>query len=174
MIELILGGARSGKSTMAEQKAIDTGLPVTYIATASPDDDEMDSRISHHKSRRPDHWQLIEEPLLLGKTIKQLNQNNHCLLIDCLTLWITNLLMKEEAGFLEEQTASLLENLIQSDSTIILVSNETGMGVVPLGEISRRFVDESGRLHQTLASMADKVTLSVAGLPMILKENNAS
>ena len=156
---------------MAEQKAIASGLPVTYIATAAAHDQEMDDRISHHQSRRPDHWLLVEEPLFLGRSIEQLNQKGNCLLIDCLTLWITNLLLKDDATFFEEQTALLLKSLSQSNNHIILVSNETGMGVVPLGEISRRFVDESGRLHQALASIADKVTLSVAGLPMILKDN---
>lgn len=169
MIELILGGARSGKSRLAEVLARDSGLAVTYIATSQPLDEEMRQRITHHRQRRPAHWQLIEEPLALGQVLREQADAQRCLLVDCLTLWLTNLLLHEDAGRLEHERQSLLDVLNDLPGRLILVSNETGMGVVPLGELSRRYVDEAGWLHQTLASRSDRVQFCVAGLPMLLK-----
>ncbi len=170
MKELILGGVRSGKSKLAEQHALATGLPVTYIATATADDVEMRARISHHQAQRPGHWQLVEEPLALAATLQRLAAANHCLLVDCLTLWLTNLLCVEDEQRLQTEVAALLNILPTLPGHIILVSNETGMGVVPLGELTRRYCDEAGRLHQALAATCNQVILTVAGLPLTLKD----
>lgn len=169
MLQLILGGARSGKSRLAEQTAISTQLPVTYVATAQALDPEMQNRIAHHQNQRPAHWSLIEEPLFLANALKKIDQPNQIILVDCLTLWLTNLLLLEDQNVQQLECEQLLKVLPTLESEIILVSNETGLGVVPLGEISRRFVDEAGRLHQALGQIADKVVFCVAGFPMILK-----
>lgn len=169
MLQLILGGARSGKSRLAEQTAISMQLAVTYVATAQALDPEMQNRIAHHQNQRPADWSLVEEPLFLAKTLQKIDQPNQIILVDCLTLWLTNLLLLDDQNVQEFECEQLLDVLPKLQSEIILVSNETGLGVVPLGEISRRFVDEAGRLHQALGQIADKVMFCVAGFPMILK-----
>lgn len=169
MIELILGGARSGKSRLAEQQAVATGLEVVYVATAQPLDEEMRERIRHHQQQRPAHWQVIEEPLALASVLREQAAPGRCLLVDCLTLWLTNLLLDANPQRLTEERQQLLDVLGQLPGHLIMVSNETGMGVVPLGELSRRYVDESGWLHQELARRCERVRLCVAGLPMLLK-----
>lgn len=174
MMQLILGGARSGKSRFAEQIAQDSGLPVWYVATAQAYDTEMQARIAHHQARRPAHWQLVEEPLYLAEKLKQIDQDDaapQVILVDCLTLWMSNLLLHENADLQQQQCQLLLDVLPKLKSEIILVSNETGLGVIPMGEITRKFVDESGRLHQNLGQIADKVMFCVAGFPMLLKGN---
>lgn len=172
-VHLILGGARSGKSSFAEKIAHETGKEVVYIATATRQDDEMQDRIDRHKSDRPEHWITVEEPLELAQVVQHYSGDNVCILIDCLTLWLTNILMQEsDIGSLEDYKTDLLAVLtlcLDSSSSVILVSNEVGQGIVPLGELSRRFVDEAGWLHQDIAAMADQVTFVVAGLPMTLK-----
>ncbi|NIL15253.1 bifunctional adenosylcobinamide kinase/adenosylcobinamide-phosphate guanylyltransferase [Pseudomonas sp. AN3A02] len=169
MLQLILGGARSGKSRLAEKLATDSGLSVTYIATSQPLDGEMNARIAHHRERRPAEWGLIEEPIELARVLKENATPNHCLLIDCLTLWLTNLLMLEDPDRLNDEREALLQTLATLPGEIIFVSNETGMGVVPLGELTRRYVDEAGWLHQALAERCQRVVLTVAGLPLTLK-----
>ncbi|HCW6613767.1 bifunctional adenosylcobinamide kinase/adenosylcobinamide-phosphate guanylyltransferase [Acinetobacter baumannii] len=169
MLQLILGGARSGKSRLAEQTAISMQLAVTYVATAQALDPEMQSRIAHHQNQRPAHWSLVEEPLFLAKTLQKIDRPNQIILVDCLTLWLTNLLLLEDQNIQQFECEQLLKILPTLESEVILVSNETGLGVEPLGEISRRFVDEAGRLHQALGQIANKVVFCVAGFPMILK-----
>ena len=169
MLDLILGGARSGKSRLAERLASASGLAVTYIATSQPLDGEMAARIAQHRARRPAAWALVEEPLALATTLRQHAHQDSCLLVDCLTLWLTNLLMLEDSARLVEERDGLLECLAALPGRVIMVSNETGLGVVPLGELSRRYVDEAGWLHQAIAARADRVVFTVAGLPMILK-----
>lgn len=169
MRELILGGVRSGKSRLAEQHAMDSGLPVTYVATATADDDEMRTRIAHHRKQRPDHWRLVEEPLALAAILQREAAAGHCVLVDCLTLWLTNLLCAQDEMRLSQEIADLLRVLPGLPGHIILVSNETGMGVVPLGELTRRYCDEAGRLHQAVAQSCERVILTVAGLPLNVK-----
>ena len=169
MMQLILGGARSGKSRLAEQIAKDSNLNVTYIATAQAFDHEMQARIDHHQAQRPGHWTVIEEPLYLADCLIELDQPNQLILVDCLTLWMSNLLMHENAELQIQQCQKLLDILPILQAEVILVSNETGLGVIPMGEISRKFVDESGRLHQQLGQIAEKVIFCVAGFPMMLK-----
>lgn len=169
MHELILGGARSGKSRLAERLAQDCGLAVTYIATSEPLDDEMSQRVAQHRLRRPAHWQLIEEPLQLAKVLQEKAAPDRCLLVDCLTLWLSNLLMVEDEVLLQQQIDALLTCIDTLPGRIILVSNETGLGVIPMGELTRRYVDQAGWLHQALAERCQRVVFTVAGLPMVLK-----
>jgi adenosylcobinamide kinase/adenosylcobinamide-phosphate guanylyltransferase len=166
---LILGGVRSGKSRLAERLATASGLPVTYIATATAHDDEIRARIAAHRAHRPGHWQLVEEPLRLALVLQQHAAAGQCVLIDCLTLWLTNLLTADDATVLERERTALLTALPTVPGRIILVGNETNMGVTPLGELARRYCDEAGLLHQALAQRCDRVILTVAGLPHVLK-----
>ncbi len=169
MLELILGGARSGKSRFAERLAAESGQAVTYIATSQALDGEMTERIAHHRERRPAQWALVEEPLQLARVLRERAAADRCLLVDCLTLWLTNLLMLDEPKRLAEERDAFVECLAELRGRIVLVSNETGLGVVPLGELTRRYVDEAGWLHQAVAERAQRVTFMVAGLPMTLK-----
>ncbi len=172
MIQFILGGARSGKSRYAEQlaKAYEQqGKHIIYVATAGRFDDEMVQRIEHHQQNRPKHWQTIEEQYDLAKIFAQYNDEQSVILLDCLTLWLSNLLCLDDDGQFQTYKNEFLNELQVTCATVILVSNETGLGVVPMGRVTRRFVDESGWLHQTIAQIADKVVFCVAGLPMVLK-----
>lgn len=170
MLQLILGGARSGKSRLAEKIALESGLNVIYIATAQPLDEEMQERILHHQESRPREWQVIEEPLYLSEKLQEIDAQNQLILIDCLTLWMSNLLLQDASELQMSQCQKLLTILPNLKSEIILVSNETGLGVVPIGNISRKFIDESGRLHQQIGQIAQKVVFCVAGFPIILKK----
>lgn len=187
-IHLILGGARSGKSAYAEKLAIESGLPVTYIATAQIYDDEFKARVQHHKDRRPQHWKLVEEPHFLSAALQanihepsKASKNapvEQCLIIDCLTLWLAQCICPEctpkdgidwtaqREAFLAQLKSSQESNF---QGNLILVSNEVGMGIVPMGEINRQFQDEQGRLNQAVAQIADKVSFIAAGLPLQLK-----
>ena len=169
MKTLILGGVRSGKSRLAEKLAVETHFEVTYVATATADDEEMQQRIALHQKHRPEHWSVIEEPLQLASVLKEHAAPGHCVMVDCLTLWLTNLLMAEDESLFEKERAALLKILSELPGEIILVSNETNMGIMPMGELSRRYCDEAGRLHQELAQICECVILTVAGLPHTLK-----
>lgn len=169
MLELILGGARSGKSRLAEKLADESGLEVVYIATSQPLDGEMKARVVQHRARRPAHWALVEEPLQLARVLREQAAPGRCLLVDCLTLWLTNLLLLDDPARLAAEREALLDCVNKLPGRILLVSNETGLGVVPLGELSRRYVDEAGWLHQALAERSQRVLFTVAGLPMVLK-----
>ncbi|WP_386065654.1 bifunctional adenosylcobinamide kinase/adenosylcobinamide-phosphate guanylyltransferase [Tahibacter sp. UC22_41] len=168
MRTLILGGARSGKSALAERLAAAHDA-VLYIATAAAGDDEMAARILHHRARRPAHWQLREAPLQLADTLRAEAHAARCLLVDCLTLWLSNLLCREDEALFATQRAALLAAVDDLPGELILVSNEVGQGIVPLGALTRRFVDEAGRLHQDLAARCERVVFTVAGLPQLLK-----
>lgn len=169
MKTLILGGARSGKSRLAERLAADSGLDVTYVATATAGDAEMYARIAAHRARRPVHWASVEEPLALAETLHRHARPDGLILVDCLTLWLTNLLLCPDQDRFAHERAELLAALPDLPGALVLVSNETGLGVVPLGELSRRYCDEAGWLHQDLAQQCDRVIFTVAGLPHVLK-----
>ena len=166
-VHLILGGARSGKSGYGESMAKQTDLDVIYVATAQAHDQEMSERIAQHQLDRPKHWLTIEEPLALVDVIQAHSKSNSVVLVDCLTLWLMNVMHHELD--LAEQVDALLATLEQAPGLVILVSNEISMGVVPMGELSRRYVDNLGRLHQQIAKHAQQVTLMVAGIPMVVK-----
>ncbi len=169
MVELFLGGARSGKSRLAEARAAELGSSVTYIATATPGDAEMAARIEHHRRNRPADWGLVEEPVALGTALDAPASPATARLVDCLTLWLVNALAAGEAVFQRER-AALLAALERAAAPVVLVSNEVGAGVVPLGTETRRYVDEAGWLNQAVAARATRVTLVSAGLPLIMKE----
>ena len=181
MRELIIGGARSGKSVLAEKKAVESGLRVVYVATAQALDGEMSQRIAHHRVRRPAQWGLVESPLNLAATLREQSAPHVCLLVDCLTLWLSNLLFAGDAAkqveakqpvdcpLLSGETQALIDTLPQLPGHIIIVSNEVGWGLVPMVAVSRLFTDEQGRLNQRVATVSDRVTLVAAGLPLILK-----
>lgn len=171
MLQLILGGARSGKSRLAEKLAAESALHVVYIATSQPLDGEMNQRVASHRQRRPDNWGLVEEPVELTRVLREHAAPEHCLLVDCLTLWLTNLLMLDDPERLARERDALLDAVADLPGEIIFVSNETGLGVVPMGELTRRYVDEAGLLHQALAERCQRVVLTVAGLPLTLKGN---
>ena len=169
MKTLILGGVRSGKSRLAENIAIDSGVPVTYIATATAGDAAMGARIAAHRARRPAAWSVVEEPYALAAALHSHAAPDRCLLVDCLTLWLTNLLMAEAPSSLERERTALLDTLPSLSGQLILVSNETNMGIMPLGELTRRYCDEAGVLHQEMAQICESVILTMAGLPHVLK-----
>ncbi|MDV5167686.1 bifunctional adenosylcobinamide kinase/adenosylcobinamide-phosphate guanylyltransferase [Photobacterium rosenbergii] len=168
--EFVLGGARSGKSSYAESLAQASGKAIVYVATATGGDVEMAERIERHQKDRPNSWRVIEEPLALAKVITELSTKENCLLVDCLTLWLTNCLFNQDYAIdWQQQKGEFLAALKQAPGEIILVSNEVGQGIVPMGEMSRRFVDESGWLHQAIAKQVEKVTFVTAGIPQHLK-----
>lgn len=169
MIEFFLGGARSGKSRLAEQSARASGLELVYIATAETRDNEMTDRVFHHQQQRGGDWLTIEESLQLLTTLQRECRHNRCVLVDCLTLWISNWLEHDPAGW-QHVAADLLAALPTLEGKLIFVSNEVGQGVVPMNALARQFVDESGRFHQELAALSDKVNFVVAGIPQVIKE----
>jgi adenosylcobinamide kinase / adenosylcobinamide-phosphate guanylyltransferase len=173
MMHFVLGGARSGKSAFAEQLATASTAQVLYVATAQVYDDEFAMRIQHHQVRRPADWQLVEEPHFLATTLQRLSAPDTVIIVDCLTLWLAQWICEDcnppkTSTWIDEREA-LLTCLPNLGGQIILVSNEVGMGIVPLGKINRVFQDEQGRLNQSIAKVADKVTFVAAGLPLILK-----
>lgn len=168
MRTLILGGARSGKSALAERLAA-AHDEVVYIATAQALDGEMDARIAHHRARRPARWGCVEEPLALADALRAHAAPGRCVLVDCLTLWLSNLLGHCDAEVFERERRAFLSTLPELRGSVLLVSNEVGLGVVPMGELSRRFVDEAGRLHQALGQSCERVAFVAAGLPLVLK-----
>lgn len=169
MRTLILGGARSGKSALAERLAGAGQRRVCYVATAQAGDSEMGERIAAHRARRPRHWACVEEPRHLAATLQQHASAEGCLLVDCLTLWLSNLLGDGDASLWPAERRHLLDVLPTLPGEVVLVSNEVGLGVVPMGELSRRFVDESGRLHQSVAGVCERVVFVAAGLPLVMK-----
>lgn len=168
---LILGGARSGKSSLAETLA-KTSEQVTYIATATAFDIEMSQRIQLHQQQRPKDWRLLECPLLLAEALQQLSGSGQTVLVDCLTLWLNNQLYhqpEQDFALLRQQLADAVS---QFEGHLILVSNEVGMGLVPMGELNRVFVDQQGWLNQRLATVCDEVIFVAAGLPLYLKRGS--
>ena len=165
---LILGGIRSGKSALAEAEAATSGRPVVYVATATAGDGEMVDRIARHQQRRPDDWGLDEEPVALGGVLARHREEAPCLLIDCMSLWLGNLLGEEE-GALEREREAFLDQLERYPGPLVIVSNEVGLGVIGMDALTRRFCDELGWLNQALAQRCNQVVLSVAGLPQVLK-----
>ncbi len=175
MRHLILGGARSGKSAFAERLAEVHAGSVVYLATAaaadSSADPEMVERIAHHQARRPAQWTLVEEPLGLAEALQRQAAPDTLIIVDCLTLWLSNVLFADEQrpGLFVEQREQLLGTLPELAGSVVLVSNEVGLGIVPANALARRFRDEAGRLNQAVASCCEKVTLVAAGLPLALK-----
>ena len=165
-LTLVLGGARSGKSRHAEALAMAAPSPWLYVATAEPFDDEMKARIAEHRVRRGETWRTIEAPLDLAGAIDGVPAGA-TVLVDCLTLWLNNLMYKERD--IDTETARLEAALAARQGPVVLVSNEVGSGIVPDNAQARRFRDLQGRRNQRIAARADHVVLLVAGLPMVVK-----
>lgn len=167
MRELVIGGARSGKSGYAERRAQEGGFAVVYLATGEAKDDEMSARIAHHRTRRPAIWRTVEEPLGLAAALRREAAADVCVLVDCLTLWLTNVLLAAR----DDEIDRLLAVLPTLPGHIIFVSNEVGWSIVPDNALARRFCDEQGRLNQQVAALCERVTLVAAGLPLVLKSS---
>lgn len=170
---LILGGARSGKSRHAEMLCADLATArsadLIYIATAQAFDDEMRTRIDAHRARRGSEWTTVDAPLDLPKAMA--DQRNAVVLVDCLTLWLTNVILADRP--VDDARADLLSALAtaaENSTSVVLVANEVGLGLVPETPLGRRFRDEAGVLNQSVAAAADRVTFIAAGLPLILKQ----
>lgn len=166
---LVLGGTRSGKSRYAETRAREDGRPVTVIATATDGDPEMAARIAAHRAHRPTGWTLVEEPVSLAAALKASCRPDRVVVVDCLTLWLTNLITGPDATRAAAEIEALCRTVPEVPGRLILVSNEVALGVVPLGEVTRRYIDYAGTLHQRLAGLMDHVVLLIAGLPLLLK-----
>ena len=161
---LVLGGARSGKSAYAEGLIEACPGPWLYLATAQAFDDEMVARIAQHRARRTGAWRTRDVPLALPEAVAEAEG---AVLVDCLTLWLTTLILAETD--LEDAVARPIAACARAPGPLVLVGNEVGLGIVPDNALARRFRDEAGRLHQRLAARADRVVLTVAGLPLIVK-----
>jgi len=168
MKTLVLGGARSGKSHYAEQTVDQLQRQVIYIATAEAGDQEMQQRINLHQAQRPANWQLVEEPINLSEAILKSDNNTNVILVDCLTLWLSNVLAENDSNT-QAKVDELVDVVSQVSTELVMVSNEVGQGVVPMGKLTRKYVDESGRMHQKLAQVCEHVVFITAGLPQILK-----
>jgi adenosylcobinamide kinase / adenosylcobinamide-phosphate guanylyltransferase len=177
---LVFGGARSGKSAYAERLAADSGKEVIYLATGAAGDAEMAERIARHRAQRPAHWATIEQPLALAAALAEWRAPQRLVLVDCLTLWLSNLMFSDgtrypDVGNIElparfhAERAALLAELAVERGDVVLVSNEVGMGIVPWGAVSRSYADEAGRLNQSVAAACDRVAFVAAGLPLMLK-----
>ncbi|MBV7380662.1 bifunctional adenosylcobinamide kinase/adenosylcobinamide-phosphate guanylyltransferase [Maritimibacter dapengensis] len=165
-LTLVIGGAASGKSAYAERLAESTGLPLTYIATAQAFDDEMKLKIAAHQARRSSHWTTVEAPLDVALALSDIG-TGRVVLLDCVTLWLSNLLVAE-ADLMSQETR-LLNALIACPAQVVIVTNEVGAGIVPDNALARRFRAAQGRLNQTLAARASHVVGVMAGLPFALK-----
>ncbi|MBI1921374.1 MAG: bifunctional adenosylcobinamide kinase/adenosylcobinamide-phosphate guanylyltransferase [Geobacter sp.] len=166
----ITGGARSGKSRLAEELALSYGAPLGYVATGSAGDGEMAERIARHRARRGSDWQTMEEPLALQEVITGHDGYFNLMLVDCITLWLTNLLLqREDASGALAAVRSLTESFSSLVTPLILVSNEVGMGIVPDNRLARTFRDLAGEANELLAKAADEVYVLFSGMPLKLK-----
>ncbi len=167
-LTLVLGGARSGKSRHAEALVEAAAASALYVATAQALDDEMAERIRRHRQRRGARWTTVEEPLDLARGLVMESQEGRPMLVDCLTLWLSNLLLASRD--VDAATASLLDALSRLSAPVVLVANEVGLGIVPDNPLARAFRDHAGRLNQAIAAQADRVVFLAAGLPLVLKD----
>tara|TARA_B100000989_G_scaffold223430_1_gene170942 strand:+ start:51 stop:560 length:510 start_codon:yes stop_codon:yes gene_type:complete len=163
---LITGGARSGKSSFAEKRTLSYGKPVIYIATALASDEEMEKRINLHQRRRGNEWRTISEPLAIANILSGSDGQGACL-VDCLTLWLSNLIFAEED--ISKATSSLINAIAARRDPVILVTNEVGGGIVPENALARRFRDEAGLLNQIVAGAVDEVYTCISGIPIKIK-----
>ena len=175
-VSLVLGGARSGKSTYAEKMATGSlhgGAPqaAVYIATAQAGDVEMATRIVAHRTRRGANWRTFEEPVKLDEALMAAAEQGRPVLVDCLTLWLSNVMLG--GGDVDEATDDLVRTLDELAVPVVFVSNEVGLGIVPETPLGRAFRDAQGRLNMRLAARADRVVLMTAGLPLTLKDRPA-
>jgi adenosylcobinamide kinase/adenosylcobinamide-phosphate guanylyltransferase len=168
MKALILGAVRSGKSRHAGDLARELGA-VTLLATGAALDEEMAARIEAHRRARPAHWHVVEEPLHLARALRTTAAADRVIIVDCLTLWVTNLLCSSDPAQLDLEVEDLLDALPSLPGHCVFVANEVGLGIMPVNALARRFADVAGTLHQRLAALCDRVEFMVAGLPMSVK-----
>lgn len=172
---LITGGASSGKSRFAEELAVRHGSPLTYLATAQAEDEEMNERIIRHRARRGDSWRTVEEQLAVPQTLARLDGSCRVILLDCVTLWLTNLLLSRESEEINltemilGDVRRLTATLRGMETPVILVTNEVGMGIVPEYPLGRLFRDLAGQTNQILATTCDEVYTVISGIPLQLK-----
>jgi adenosylcobinamide kinase/adenosylcobinamide-phosphate guanylyltransferase len=166
-VTFVIGGARSGKSAYAESLVKGAEVPV-YIATAEQIDGEMSERIALHRQRRGAHWRTVEEPIQLAAAVALADERSSFVLVDCLTVWLNNLLFHEEN--IDAHLSALTETLAETKGHIVLVANEVGLGIVPDNALARHFRDVAGRVNQAMARIADEVVFMAAGLPTQLKK----
>ena len=169
-IILVTGGARSGKSTYAEQRAGELGSRRLYLATAEAKDEEMALRIAEHQKRRGSEWVTIEEPIELADVLLARRNQIDCAVVDCLTLWLSNLLIRSAKNYVEEKVETLINVLPHLDFHVVLVTNEVGWGIVPDNPRARQFRDLAGWVNQRMAAIAIEVILTVAGIPLVAKK----
>ena len=169
---LIIGGAKSGKSTLALHLCNDLDLKHIFIATAEARDAEMEERIKRHRTERGEKWTTVEEPLDIAAKIDELDGSDSVILIDCLTLWLSNQFMKYEDNSEEinRNIKELAVRLAVAKGVVVVVSNDVGMGIVPENKLAREFRDVAGYMNQTIGAVAKKVVVTFAGLPMVLKD----
>jgi adenosylcobinamide kinase/adenosylcobinamide-phosphate guanylyltransferase len=172
-IILITGGARSGKSRYAEQRVGEMGGRRLYVATGEAKDEEMAQRIAEHRKRRGNQWRTIEEPVELTEALLTQRGKTDCALVDCLTLWISNLLIRRDEERAAKKVQELIEKLPELDFHLVLVTNEVGWGIVPDNPLARKFRDLAGWTNQRMAQAANEVILMVAGMPIIAKKEAA-
>lgn len=168
MIHLYTGGARAGKSRLAQAEAEALSPTRLFVATAQPLDDDMAARIARHRADRGPGWETVEEPLALAERLPELSRPAPVLLVDCLTLWMSNLLLADTPD-LDARAEALARALQGCDGHVLLVTNEVGLGIVPDNALARRYQDALGRCNQRVAAIADRVTFVVSGLPLRLK-----
>lgn len=169
-IILVTGGARAGKSGYAEKRAEDLGARRLYIATAEAKDEEMAQRIAEHKKRRGNDWATVEEPVELSSALLAQRGRIDCALVDCLTIWLSNLLLHRDAEVAEDEVDKLVVILPGLDFHVVLVTNEVGWGIVPDNPLGRKFRDVLGWTNQRIAQAADEIVLMIAGVPVIVKK----
>jgi adenosylcobinamide kinase/adenosylcobinamide-phosphate guanylyltransferase len=169
-IILVTGGARSGKSKYAEQRAEELGTRRLYVATAEAKDEEMTQRIVEHQKRRGNRWAAVEEPVELAEALLAWRRRTDCALVDCLTLWLSNLLIGSDPKYVQEKVEELVKTMSRLDFHVIIVTNEVGWGIVPDNPLARQFRDLSGWANQRIAAAANEVVLTVAGIPTIVKK----
>jgi adenosylcobinamide kinase/adenosylcobinamide-phosphate guanylyltransferase len=174
MKAFILGGVRSGKSRYAAELAHEQACPITLIATGAALDDEMAARIEAHRASRPAAWTVVEEPTHLAAALAAAAGPNQLVLVDCLTLWLSNLLCGDDPDALRRESRSLVDALATLPGHCVLVANEVSLGVIPANALARRFTDEAGVIHQGVAALCDRVVLMVAGLPLAVKSTPVS
>jgi adenosylcobinamide kinase/adenosylcobinamide-phosphate guanylyltransferase len=172
-LALILGGARSGKSRYGLGLAARCPAPRLFVATCEPRDAEMEARIEAHQRERGSDWATREVPLQLTESLRTAQDRYGVIVVDCLTMWVSNLLLQEDApqGSIQTSCEHLLEALAKTTAPTILISNEVGWGIVPDNPLARQFRDQAGWLHQRLAQVADLVVLVVAGVPVLIKSD---
>jgi len=168
---LVTGGARSGKSSYAERRASELGRRRLYLATAEAKDEEMALRIAEHQKRRGSQWLTIEEPIELVDVLLARRNQIDCAVVDCLTLWLSNLLFRSDENYVTAKVETLVEILPRLDFHVVLVTNEVGWGIVPDNPLARQFRDLAGRVNQRIAAIATEVILMVAGIPMVVKKS---